>query len=605
MEYPRPTPVSILRDPRRPATGASASTERKRRRRDRDELDRLAVGDDDDAETEAGALFNDDDDRSGEGGDDGEPGPAPRVETPAEQRLRVARSLLAQARRDRGSGSDDDGSDEEAVAERLRRAADLSSGAAVLRLATRAGEASTSGSRADGAAAPQRTRLYKNALKGASTAVCLGPRSREAFFVSKAGGASNRGGPVAVDVTTGKTRRLGPLDASLVSDAKKRGGGANTGAAYWVAPPQRRGGARDGLLAVAASDDGRSVAAGGGDGLVHLWDARTGRHSATLGGHRDAVTGLSFRPTGGGGGSGGGGGGQGTLLSSSADRSVRVWDVGARALADQLFGHQQECLCVDACPRGDRAVTGGADRTCRMWKIPEETQLVFRARGMTVEAATWVSGSQWVAGGQDGGVSLYTSTQKKPIWTARGAHRGRDGGNYLENDADGGGDRVDDPDPALRAAEEAAARWGAACCRADAAPAVGGGCGEWVSALAHCRGTDLAASGAGDGIIRLWRLEGEPGRGGYKRMEPVGRLSAPGFVNGLALGLLDDAVDNDDQGGQAAGRAEPSAVVVAAALSREPRLGRWEMAPGAREGLLISRLDVAGGGRGDDGDGEE
>ena len=30
---------------------------------------------------------------------------------------------------------------------------------------------------------------------------------------------------------------------------------------------------------------------------------------------------------------------------------------------------------------------------------------------------------------------------------------------------------------------------------------------SWVGALAVCRGSDLAASGAGDGIVRLWAIE--------------------------------------------------------------------------------------------------
>lgn len=36
-----------------------------------------------------------------------------------------------------------------------------------------------------------------------------------------------------------------------------------------------------------------------------------------------------------------------------------------------------EVLGVDAL-RAERAISCGADRTCRVWKIPEESQLIFR-----------------------------------------------------------------------------------------------------------------------------------------------------------------------------------------------------------------------------------
>jgi ribosomal RNA-processing protein 9 len=48
---------------------------------------------------------------------------------------------------------------------------------------------------------------------------------------------------------------------------------------------------------------------------------------------------------------------------------------------ETLFGHQDTIVSVDAL-RGETAVTAGArDRTLRYWKIPEESQLVFRGGG--------------------------------------------------------------------------------------------------------------------------------------------------------------------------------------------------------------------------------
>lgn len=48
---------------------------------------------------------------------------------------------------------------------------------------------------------------------------------------------------------------------------------------------------------------------------------------------------------------------------------------------ETLFGHQDKITAIDSLQK-ERAVTcGSRDRTCRMWKIVEESQLVFRGGG--------------------------------------------------------------------------------------------------------------------------------------------------------------------------------------------------------------------------------
>lgn len=42
-----------------------------------------------------------------------------------------------------------------------------------------------------------------------------------------------------------------------------------------------------------------------------------------------------------------------------------------------LFFWQAEVLSLDIL-RAERAVSSAADRTCRVWKIPEESQLLFK-----------------------------------------------------------------------------------------------------------------------------------------------------------------------------------------------------------------------------------
>jgi ribosomal RNA-processing protein 9 len=125
------------------------------------------------------------------------------------------------------------------------------------------------------------------------------------------------------------------------------------------------------------SSDGKWLAVGGGDRQVHVFDAGSGQHVAAYPGHRDIISGLAFRE------------GTHTLYSASYDRTVKIWSLENSMYVDTLFGHQAEVYAVDAL-RAERAVSSGHDHTCRVWKVPEESQLIFRAPSMSVQCCRWV-----------------------------------------------------------------------------------------------------------------------------------------------------------------------------------------------------------------------
>lgn len=71
------------------------------------------------------------------------------------------------------------------------------------------------------------------------------------------------------------------------------------------------------------------------------------------------------------------------LYSASSDRTIKLFDLspGVMGYVETLFGHQAPVTGLDSL-KGDTAVScGGRDRTCRFWKIADETQLVFRGGG--------------------------------------------------------------------------------------------------------------------------------------------------------------------------------------------------------------------------------
>ncbi|OQS05893.1 U3 small nucleolar RNA-interacting protein [Thraustotheca clavata] len=217
------------------------------------------------------------------------------------------------------------------------------------------------------------------------------------------------------------------------------------------------------VLALAVSTDNKFVASGGVDKLLHVWDGETSALLESFSGHRDAISCLAFRKR------------SHMLFSGSFDRTVKHWNLTEMGYVETLFGHQNEITGIDSLQK-DRVVTVGRDSSVRLWKIPEETQLVFQGTG-SIDCIAMVTDEYYVTGDDTGSVSLWFTGKKKAAFVERGAHSNK-----------------------------------------------------WISAIAVLPRTDLVATGSSDGFVRLWRANLQA-----RKLESVAAIPVPGFVNSLAF----------------------------------------------------------------------
>jgi hypothetical protein len=106
---------------------------------------------------------------------------------------------------------------------------------------------------------------------------------------------------------------------------------------------------------VAFSPDGTGVVTGSEDGMVKVWDARTGLPLVELKGHTDTVWSVAFSPDG------------LRLVTGSADQTARVWDARAGSPLLELKGHTDWVFSVAFSSDGTRIITGSRDRTTKVW----------------------------------------------------------------------------------------------------------------------------------------------------------------------------------------------------------------------------------------------
>ena len=151
-------------------------------------------------------------------------------------------------------------------------------------------------------------------------------------------------------------------DGAGQANGNGNGGGAGEKKQQQQHHQQQRRRHTDSVVSLAFSPDGSLLASGGLDGVVLLWDARTGEAPASLPpldeGPSDGVEWVCWHPRG------------RALLAGSEDFLAYLWDtVTGKLMCAPLAGHGGAVRCGAFTPDGRGVVTGGGegDAALRRW----------------------------------------------------------------------------------------------------------------------------------------------------------------------------------------------------------------------------------------------
>jgi WD40 repeat protein len=169
-------------------------------------------------------------------------------------------------------------------------------------------------------------------------------------------------------------------------------------------------GHRHSVTSVVFSPDGVTLASGGKDNLVKLWDIGTGGVKRTLAGIQGAIKAIAFSA-------------DGKLLAAcgSYDNTARLWDVHTGSLKKNFTGNDNPVTAVAISPDGKTLATGSKD-TVKLWNTEtgevKQTLKVSTNDDSEIISVVFSDNGKILIVGQGNGIKLWdlqTGTEKQAI----------------------------------------------------------------------------------------------------------------------------------------------------------------------------------------------
>ncbi|HBJ33682.1 MAG TPA: hypothetical protein DDZ51_02745 [Planctomycetaceae bacterium] len=177
------------------------------------------------------------------------------------------------------------------------------------------------------------------------------------------------------------------------------------------------------VYGVAASRDGKTIVSCSADQTVRVWDAVTGGQRFQMSGHQGAVHAVAITAD------------ESFAVSSGADRTIRLWDiVGGRQLK-QLATLDETIYSVAIHPNGQTVAVAGADRNVYLLNlITGATQRTLQGHTDYIHSVGFnASGSRLFSYGYAGQLRIWDPNLDAAVWETRVGRIG----NYAHYDASG------------------------------------------------------------------------------------------------------------------------------------------------------------------------
>ncbi len=144
------------------------------------------------------------------------------------------------------------------------------------------------------------------------------------------------------------------------------------------------------------SQDGQHLLLPGDDGTTRIWTPTSGE-VRLLPGHSDWVTGAAWSPR------------EDRILTTSLDRTARVWSMTTGHVLFTLTGHRAEVVTGTFSPDGRSLLTASLDGTARWWEVERGSELAVLtgARSGLLSASFSPDGTLIAGASRDGTVRVW------------------------------------------------------------------------------------------------------------------------------------------------------------------------------------------------------
>ena len=156
------------------------------------------------------------------------------------------------------------------------------------------------------------------------------------------------------------------------------------------------------VRSVSFSRDG-TLASGGRDGTVRLWDAAARQNIATFEGHMNTVESVAFSP-------------DGTLASGSGDGTIMLWDIAERQRIATLEGRRDYIYSVSFSPDGGSLARGDSQEV-QLWDVATRGHIATLPHGDHVFSVSFSRNGIIASGSEDRTVKLWDVATREHIAT--------------------------------------------------------------------------------------------------------------------------------------------------------------------------------------------